>query len=174
MQDWYDKGYDIDLILKKGLEWHTSVLNAKSSPIPAAWRPHVDEFLKRLGYRIVLREMSHTAEVSAGRTLHLRSRWENVGVAPFYRTWPLAYRLRLSSDHAVAQWRSTVDTRRWLPGVFHEVRDTVAVPKGVLAGTYSLDVAILSEDGRLANVDLAIKGKRADRWYRVSEVMIHD
>ena len=22
MQDWYDRGFDIDLILRKGLEWH--------------------------------------------------------------------------------------------------------------------------------------------------------
>ncbi len=174
MQDWYDRGYDIDLILKKGLEWHTSVLNAKSSPIPAAWRPRIDAFLKKLGYRIVLREMSHTTETIAGGSLHLRSQWENIGVAPFYRGWPLAYRLRSASDVVVATWRSTVDPRSWLPGVFHEVRDTVTVPKDIRTGTYSLDVAILTEDGRLAHVDLAIEGKRADRWYRVSQVTILD
>lgn len=37
MQDWYDRGFDIDRILQKGLEWHVSVLNAKSSPVPAPW-----------------------------------------------------------------------------------------------------------------------------------------
>ena len=35
MQDWYDRGFDIDRILQKGLEWHMTVLNAKSSPVPA-------------------------------------------------------------------------------------------------------------------------------------------
>ena len=119
MQDWYDKGFDIDLILRKGLEWHMSVLNAGYAPVPAAWRPRVDEFLKKLGYRMVLREMTHTAEASAGRTLLLRSRWENVGVAPFYHPWPLAYRLRSSSDQVVAQWTSTANLMRWLPGAPH-------------------------------------------------------
>lgn len=103
--------------------------------------------------------------------LLLRSRWENLGVAPIYHPWPLAYRLRSSSDLVVAQWRSHADLKQWLPGS-HVVTDTMQVPGTVSPGLYSLDVAILSEDGRLAYVDLAIEGKRDDRWYPVSQVTI--
>lgn len=174
MQDWYDKGFDIDLILKKGLEWHVSVLNAKSSPVPAAWRSRVDEFLKKMGYRIVLRQMTHTAETSPGGTLPLRSRWENVGVAPFYHPWPLAYRLRSGSDHIVAQWVSKENLMRWLPGAIYEVEDIEAVPERVPNGIYSLDVAILNQDGTSAGVDLAIEGKREDQWYQVSSIAIRE
>jgi hypothetical protein len=49
MQDWYGKGFDIDLILEKGLEWHVPVLNAKSSSIPTDWRPRIDQLLKKMG-----------------------------------------------------------------------------------------------------------------------------
>jgi len=94
MQDWYEKGFDIDLILKKGLEWHVSVLNAKSSPIPIEWRPRIDEFLTKIGYRFVLRQMTHATGANTGRKLSLHSQWENVGVAPIYHDWSLAYRLR--------------------------------------------------------------------------------
>ena len=174
MQDWYDRSFDIGLILRKGLEWHMSVLNAGYAPVPAAWRPRVDEFLKKLGYRMVLREMTHTAEASPGGTLLLRSRWENVGVAPFYHPWPLAYRLRSSLDQVVAQWMSTANLMRWLPGAPHKVEDIVALPEHVPAATYSLDVAILTQDGSSAHVDLAIEGKRADRWYPVSKVTIRN
>jgi hypothetical protein len=66
MQDWYDKGFDIHLTLRKGLEWHASVVNAGYAPVPAAWRPRVDEFLKKLGYRMVLRELTHSAETRPG------------------------------------------------------------------------------------------------------------
>ncbi len=172
MQDWYDKGFDIDLILQKALEWHVSVLNAKSSPIPTEWRPRVDEFLKKMGYRLVLRELTHSAEVHPGGALYLHSRWDNVGVAPIYHPWPLGYRFRSGSDQVVAQWISSADLKRWLPGSPHEVADTVTVPDELPAGTYSLEVAILTKDGTSAHVDLAIEGKRVDRWYPVSQVLV--
>jgi hypothetical protein len=54
------------------------------------------------------------------------------------------------------------------------VEDVVALPEHVPAATYSLDVAILSEDGSSAHVDLAIEGRRADRWYPVSKLTIHN
>ena len=149
-------------------------VNAGYAPVPAAWRPRVDEFLKKLGYRMVLREMTHTAKASPGGTLLLRSRWENVGVAPFYHPWPLAYRLRSSSDQVAAQWTSTANPMRWLPGAPHKVEDIVALPEHVPAATYSLDVAILTQDGSSAHVDLAIEGRRVDRWYPVSKLTIRN
>lgn len=172
MQDWYEKGFDIDLILKKGLEWHTSVLNAKSSPIPAEWRPRINEFLTKIGYRFVLRQMTHTAETKPGRKLSLHSRWENVGVAPIYHDWPLAYRLRSAEDHIVARWLSTANLKRWLPGIQHGTEDLVTLPEDLPDGPYTLDVAILDQEGLAPFVDLAIAGKRQDRWYPISTVMI--
>mgnify|MGYP003694724607 CR=1 FL=1 len=62
----------------------------------------------------------------------------------------------------------------WLPGAPHEVQDIVTVPAQVPAAIYSLDVAILSKDGRSAHVDLAIDGKRPDRWYPVSKLTIRN
>lgn len=172
IHEWYDRGFDLDRILEKGLEWHVSVLNAKSKPVPAVWRPRFDEFLKKIGYRFVLREMSHASERHAGESLMLRSRWDNIGVAPIYHDWPLAYRLRSSADHVVAQWTSRADLKQWLPGPSHEIVDELAVPETVLSGIYFIDVAILSEDGRSPQVELAIEGKRPDRWYSLSSVSI--
>ena len=172
MQDWYEKDFDIDLILKKGLEWHVSVLNAKSSPIPTEWRPRVDEFLTRIGYRFVLRQMTHATEAQPCRKLSLRSLWENVGVAPIYHDWPLAYRLRSAEDHVVAQWASAAHLRQWLPGIQQEVEDAVILPEDALEGSYVLDIAILDQRGHAPFVDLAISGKRQDGWYPISTVSI--
>ena len=172
-QEWQDLGYDIDLILQKGLEWHLSVLNAKSSPIPTDWRARVDEFQKRMGYRLVPRQLTHTSEAAPGGALLLHSQWENIGVAPFYHPWPLAYRLRAASDDVVAQWTSAADLRTWLPGA-HQAQDVVHLPPTLGAGTYSLDAAILSEDGARAHVKLAIEGVRGDGWYPLSRVQIAD
>lgn len=171
MQDWYDRGFDIDRILQKGLDWHGSVLNAKSSPVPPSWRAKVDGFLKQFGYRFVLRELTHNGEAPPGGTLSVKSVWENKGVAPIYHPWPLAYRIRSNADNVVATWRSVANLMRWLPGP-HVVEDAVAVPADVPDATYNLDVAILSEDGKTAHVELAIDGKRTDKWYPVSAVTI--
>ena len=166
------RGFDIDRILQKGLDWHGSVLNAKSSPVPAPWRGKVDAFLKKFGYRFVLRELSHTSEVYPGGSLLVKSRWENKGVAPIYRPWPLAYRLRSDADRVVATWRSVANLRSWLPGT-SDVEDVVVVPADIPSARYNLDVAILSEDGKKANVELAIAGKRTDKWYPISNVLIN-
>ena len=74
----------------------------------------------------------------------------------------------------VAQWTSTANPMRWLPGAPHKVDDIVALPEQVPAATYSLDVAILTRDGSSAQVDLAIEGRRADRWYPVSKITIRN
>lgn len=174
MQDWIDKGFDLDMILQKGLEWHVTVLNAKSSPIPEMWRPRLDEFQKRLGYRLVLREVAHTAEASPGSVIAVQSQWDNVGVAPMYHNRPLAYRLRSEQDEVAAQWVSRARLMDWLPGSPILIQDTLTLAKDLLAGRYHLDVGVLSEDGGTAAVELAIAGKRADRWYPVSTVMIRN
>ncbi|MGE3151113.1 MAG: DUF4832 domain-containing protein [Nitrospiraceae bacterium] len=172
MQDWYDKGFDIDRILQQGLDWHVSVLNAKSAPVPKVWRSKVEQFLKKMGYRLVLREFSHQAEAGAGSPFELQSRWENVGVAPVYRPWPLAYRLRNESEQVVAQWTSKADLRRWLPGERYQVEDATTLPEQLPAGRYQIEVAVLDETGRAPLVDLAIAGRRVDRWYPVSAVTL--
>jgi hypothetical protein len=116
--------------------------------------------------------LTHTTEARPGGSLTVRSLWENKGVAPIYHPWPLAYRLRSNADQVVATWKSTASLMKWLPGT-HEVDETVAIPAGVPAATYTLDVAILTEDAKVAHVELAIGGKRQDKWYPVSEVTIN-
>lgn len=173
MQAWYDRGFDIDLILQKGLDWHMSVFNGKNSAVPAAWRPKVDEWLKKIGYRFVLNQLSHESQIAAGQNFVVRSTWTNKGVAPVYHRWPIAYRLRAANDAVVAQWQSPLDLRTWLPGS-HSLEDTMQIPSNLAPGSYSLDVAVLNENGSQAFVQLAINGKRADNWYPVSVVQIVD
>jgi len=139
--------------------------------VPAAWRLKIDGFLKKMGYRFVLQELTHVAQVRPGELLPIRSLWVNRGVAPIYRPWPLAYRLRSGDGRVVAAWKSSADPRRWVPGT-HELKDLVTIPSDIPPGTYPLDVAILTEDESAAHVQLAIAGKRPDGWYPVSFVKI--
>ncbi len=168
IQDWYDRGFDIDRILQKGLAWHVTLLNAKSSPVPANWRGKIDDFLRQMGYRFVLREVTHAAEVGRGEPLAVRSLWENRGVAPIYRSWPLLYRLRAGDGTIAAVWRSRADLRKWLPGP-HEEQDVLTIPDDIRPQPYALDVAIQTGVAS-RRVKLAIAGRLADDWYAVSQV----
>ena len=93
-----------------GLATHASYLNNKSAALPEGdnVRAELDRFLKRLGYRIVLRD----AVVAGNRhELKIQSTWQNVGCAPCYRPYKVAWRLRgpgvdqvLRTDTVVSQW----------------------------------------------------------------------
>lgn len=120
----------------------------------------------------MLRQMTHVADTRPSQKLLLRSRWENIGVAPIYHDWPLAYRMRSAADKLAAKWISAAQLRRWFPSVQHGVEDIVVLPEDIPDGSYDLDVAILDQSGRAPFVDLAIAGKRQDGWYTISTVMV--
>lgn len=139
------------------LACHASVINNKSAPLPNGEnvRPELERFLRRLGYRLVLKELTHPAQVKAGGKLELGMKWQNTGSAPCYRPYRVAY--RLSNDNGYNKvFVSTVAVNRWLPGsidlftddFFKEpkdlppgdvasVTDTIALPAGLGAGTRS-------------------------------------
>ena len=132
----------------------------------------MEEFLKRIGYRFVLRHFTHDQEVAPGHALQFTSVWENIGVAPIYHPWPLAYRLRSDRGQIVTQWVSEADLKTWLPGSLYEVYERRTVPVDVPPGSYDLDVAILDQDRQSAHVYLAIEGGLEDRWYPISRVTV--
>jgi hypothetical protein len=85
----------------------------------------VDGWLKRMGYRFVLRRFAHPARVAPQGKLAFTSWWENKGVAPCYREFPLA--VRLAGEKTSAVMLTSADIRKWLPGdIVHD--DAVFVP----------------------------------------------
>ena len=85
MRKWKEEGWDIRFIFDYALELHTSFVNNKSAPIPEGTRDEIERFLRKLGYRLVLRRLAHNKSISAGEALEVSMLWENVGVAPPYR-----------------------------------------------------------------------------------------
>ena len=140
MQHWQNQGWDIDHIVDESLKWHISSFNGKSSPVPAAWWPQVNRWLRKMGYRFVLRKLTYPVEVQAGAKLALTSWWDNKGVAPCYRRFTLA--LRLKGDRATEILATNADITAWLPGdnVFDSVLD---VPKSMLPGEYEVGLALV-------------------------------
>ncbi|MFQ5809879.1 MAG: DUF4832 domain-containing protein, partial [Armatimonadota bacterium] len=94
MRKWKQEGWDIRYIFDYGLDCHASYHNNKSAPIPEGTRDEVERFLRKIGYRLVLRQLQHPRTAAPGATLSLDMVWENVGVAPPYHDYLLAARLR--------------------------------------------------------------------------------
>ncbi len=169
MQHWKDKGWDPDYIIGQSLKWHISTFNAKSSAVPEEWRPRVQEWLKRMGYRFVLRKFTYPRAVHAPGTMEITSWWENKGVAPCYRRYPLA--LRLVGEKGDQVIRTAADITAWLPGdnLFDQ---RLPIPAGLPPGEYALKLALLDTAAAAPRVNLAIAGKDAEGWYDLGRIRV--
>ena len=155
MQHWKNQGWDIDHIIDESLKWHISSFNAKSSPVPEEWWPQVNRWLKRMGYRFVLRKFTYPERVLAGGPLAFTSWWDNKGVAPCYRKFPLALRIRNATRAEILLTNADITT--WLPG--DSLFDgSVTVPSVLPAGDYEIDLGILDPQSKTPKVKLAIEG----------------
>jgi hypothetical protein len=117
-------------------------------------------------------------------------KWQNVGSAPCYKPYRLAYRLTSSTGNKPV-FVSKITVNRWLPGSIplfteeffkqpadlppgevNEVRDSMPVPSDLAPGEYNLSVAVVGERGEEPVVRLAIKGRADDGWYLLSTVRV--
>lgn len=169
MQHWKDMGWDVNRIIAESLKWHVSSFNAKSSPVPEDWWPSVDSWLRKMGYRFVLRKFTYPATVKAGEGLSFTSWWENAGVAPCYRKFPLALRLHNGQKSKILTTDADITT--WLPGD-NLYDNSVTVPPDVPAGEYDLQIAILDPRPKNPTIKLAITDRQKDGWYPLGKINI--
>ncbi len=169
MRHWKDMGWDVDHIIDESLKWHISSFNAKSSPVPNEWWPSVNRWLKKMGYRFVLRKFTYPDRLNQNSKLSFTSWWENKGVAPCYKKFPLA--LRLKSDEKSEILITNADIRTWLPGD-NLYDNTVLVPSNLPRGEYDLQIGILDPHTKKPKVKLATSGKQPDGWYYLGKIKI--
>ena len=191
MRKWVNEGWSLRYIFNYALACHASVINNKSAPLPQGEnvRPEIERFLRRLGYRLVLKELKHPAQVRAGGKLELSMKWQNVGSAPCYKPYRVAY--RFSNGNGISKVIvSKITVNRWLPGSIdlftpeffkmpqdlpngkiNEVSDTITLTD-IPAGQYGLSIAVV--DGKMGEhvLRLGIKGRADDGWYPLSKVQI--
>ena len=192
VSEFVEKGRPLRWIFNYGLALHGSYFSGKSGRLPQdeRFREELERFLRRLGYRLVLAELSHPSQAQPGGEVQLAMKWRNVGSAPCYKPYRLAY--RLSNDQGYEKvFVGDVTVAKWLPGCIelfteeffqepkdlppgdtHEVNDSITLPKDMKAGTYTLSVAVVApEDGKPV-VRLGIKGRSEDGWYPLSKIIV--
>jgi hypothetical protein len=169
MQHWKNQGWDANYIIQQSLKWHISSFNNKSSAVPQDWWPQVNEWLKKMGYRFVLRKFTYPPVLRPQGKLAFTSWWENKGVAPCYKEFPLA--LRLTNSNRTEVFVTDADIRNWLPGdvVYN---NAVFIPADMPAGEYKLDIGILDPQTHKPKVKLAIAGIEPDGWYSLGKIAV--
>lgn len=171
---WRDKqGYgreEVKYIFDQSLKWHMSSFNAKSSPVPEEWNDLVDDWLKKMGYRFVLRRFTYPKEVKQNGKLQFTSWWENKGVAPCYKDFIPAIRLKSKGNEAVVVIPD-VRLKGWLPGDI-VCDDAVFVPLELPAGTYDLQIALVDRQKHRPRINLAVEGRTSDGWYQLGKITV--
>lgn len=159
---WYKQGVDLDFILQQGLKYHATYFMPKSTTLPEPWMDKLGRFCNQLGYRYVYRQAIFDRQVNSGESFRFQSWIENVGVAPIYRKYDLALRLRQDGrEHIVAF--DDVDIRSWLPGDAWIDR-RVRIPDGFRPGWVQLAAALIDPATRTPRVSFAVKESFVDRW----------
>jgi len=192
MRRWVQEKWPLRFIFNYALALHGSYLNNKSAPLPEGpeVRAEIERFVRRLGYRLVLRELRHPATLAVGDELVIAMKWQNVGSAPCYRPYRVAYRLSNAKGFHKA-FAGAVTVEKWLPGSvplftkdFYKgewelpngeiaaVADTLALPAGVPAGEYSLSIAVVGSESLAPAIRLGIKGRGEDGWYPLSTIRV--
>jgi hypothetical protein len=173
LQTQYDNGYDFSLTMEKGLEWHMSSMNAKSSAIPEAYMPVLNEALKTMGYRLRIARLEHPSHVAAGGAMPVLIDWVNEGVAPPYHRYVLRMELVPASGGVPWGHDFNVDVRGWLPGAF-SMQENISLPADLAMGGYSMRLALLFTDTRQPAIELAMEGRDPLGWYPLSQVTVAD
>jgi hypothetical protein len=161
---------EVKYIIEQSLKWHISSFNAKSSQVPEEWEPLINSWLKKMGYRFVLRKFSYPASVRHNGKFSFQSWWENKGVAPCYGNYVLTLRL-VSGDQEIIL-PTNANIKDWLPGdIVYE--DAVFIPRDAKPGIYELQIGILDRLLSAPRIRLANGGKTPDGWYILDKLEVY-
>jgi hypothetical protein len=124
-----------------------------------------------MGYRFVLRKFTYPQAVSSNGKLAFTSWWENKGVAPCYKKYSLALRLR--NDRRTELFLTDANITTWLPGD-NVYDDAVFLPADMPVGDYEISLALVDPSSRQPKVKLAIEGLEEDGWYRLGRIKVRE
>jgi hypothetical protein len=128
-----------------------------------------------MGYRFVIDYITLPSNINSGQVLHIESEWENMGVAPPYRNYLIAFKLiaknRRPRSIILQDHSYNIDVTDWLPGK-HTLNLDLVIPSDLEPGRYNLAVALLDPFTKEVAVKLAIEGLDAHGWYNLTELEI--
>lgn len=166
----YHGAYDLEFTLAQGLKLHATYFMPKSTPIPAPWQARINAWCRQLGYRLVCRLVVVDAVVRRGERFRFQAWIENTGVAPLYRRYVPAVRLR-QGDREAVHALAEVDVRVWLPGDAW-IDAAIPVPLSLKEGAVEVSLGLLDPSTGAARVRFSNRDLFADRWLHLGETSI--
>lgn len=170
MNDWYLQGWDIDYIIDESLKWHISSYNSKGTTVPEAWRESVERWVRRMGYRFEIHELSWNSEAAAGEDWDAQMLVLNTGVAPCYHNY--APVIRLVGAGRTVEFPLDDDIRTWMPDEEHFSRWTIRVPEDLPAGEYEVQLGFPTGLENRPTLMLAIENEQVDGFYKMGHVHV--
>ncbi len=167
---WYKQGWDVDFIIEQGLKFHATYFMPKSCALPEPLMDKLMAFCNRLGYRFILRQASLARVGKLGQPLPFHGWIENVGVAPIYRRYALAFRVRQGGQSFILP-QEGIDIRTWMPGdtCLHRM---IELPGELRNGVADVSIGLIDLHSREVKVRFAVKEQFADGWVPLGTVEI--
>jgi hypothetical protein len=170
---WPDK---LDSIFQFAVDNHVSILNAKSSAIPAAWAARFVEFTKHIGYRFALASPAEMpASAVRGSAVSIKLIWTNLGNAPVYRPYKLAAHL-VTGGVEIARAVLGEDVRTWMPfsadGVNYPVTINMDLPSDTASGAAVVQVALIDPLTDKPAIRFDMAGANPDLWYDIGKIEV--
>ena len=154
-------------------KWHTSQIHTKLGGFPSSYISDLIELEKKLGFRFVLRSSSNNSNVSAGTSLNVSMTWDNEGLAPSYRDFRIAFRLRNNSNDSIVDTNiSSTSVKGWLPNLTKNITANYNISSQVSPGTYSLDTALVFHSDVDTLLPIAVTQSRTDKWVSLGNVTV--
>jgi hypothetical protein len=167
------------LLLKAVEEYHASYASIHWWPrqFLEEQRPLIDRINLRLGYRLLLREVTWPKQVALGSRFKIEMKWANAGVAPCYPGGYPAMTLKDGQGGIVAVFPNPDYSVRSLvtgpPGEapIQEVEWTVAFARNMKSGVYDVFVSVGSLDGK-PQIALPLEGGDNHRRYHLGQIEV--
>jgi hypothetical protein len=158
----------VDFILAN----HATLINDNLGDVAQPDWPQLEKLARLSGYRFVLREISHAADVAPGQQLPVAMKWSNVGVGRLYRSHRLVlYLLDATGKTAHRQPQQGVDPSTWLPGDY-DLSANIEIPPSLSPGTYTLAIALVDPATEEPAIRLAIDVPQTNRIHHLSRVQV--
>jgi hypothetical protein len=157
-----------------GLGWVASykVDGSEGSNIDTV-KANASRMQKAFGYDFVIPEFSCSSRADQGGKLDIHFKVKNIGSAPFYENWPLAFVLIDETTKEIV-WKepiSNVDVRNWLPGdnytyltrtyqtpaKEYAIDTTFTVPGNISTGQYMAGITILEPYSQTPGIFFDVK-----------------
>lgn len=176
---WYNGGYgpfdgqppwDIDFILEQGLKYHTTYFMPKYTALPEKWMDKLAAFCRKIGYRYIYRHAIVDSTVKRGGSFRFKSWIENAGVAPLYRRYDFALRLKQGDQEEIIVL-DELDIRKWLPGDVIIDR-ALPLPAGIKPGWADLAAGLIDPATKEARISFAVKEVFSDRWVALGGIEV--